>query len=148
MISGVALVQRELQGMVWPEGDATASRRQMLSQRCQLGTEALAEAASLNLKKNHIIPICIHPLTLWGFPAGSVVKNPPANAGDIASIPESGRSPGEGNDNPLQCSCLENPMDRGAWWATVHGVEKELVMTYQLNNNNIKGNFLDMLKSI
>ena len=47
-----------------------------------------------------------------------------------------------------QCSCLGNSMDRGAWWATVHGVEKELVMTYQLNNNNIKGNFLDMLKSI
>ena len=51
-----------------------------------------------------------------------MVKNPPANAGDRRSIPESGRSPGEGNGNPLQYSCLENSMDRGAWWATVHGV--------------------------
>ena len=57
-----------------------------------------------------------------------VVKNPPANAGDAkdaGSIPGSGRSPGEGNGNPLQYYCLENPMDRGAWQATVHGVTKE-----------------------
>ena len=47
-----------------------------------------------------------------------MVKNPPANVGDMASIPGSGRSPGEGNGNPLQCSCLRNPMDTGAWWAT------------------------------
>ena len=56
-----------------------------------------------------------------------VVKNPPANAGDTGDadwIPASGRSPGIGNGNPLQYSCLENPMDRGAWWATVHGVTK------------------------
>ena len=46
------------------------------------------------------------------------------NAGDLGLIPGSGRSPGEGNGNPLQNSCLENPMDRGAWWATVHGVAK------------------------
>ena len=52
----------------------------------------------------------------------SVVKNPPANAGDAVSIPGLGRSPGEGNGNPLQYSCLGNPMDRGAWRATVHGV--------------------------
>ena len=60
-----------------------------------------------------------------GFPGGSVVKNPPANAGDVGSIPVSGRSPGEGNGNPLQYSCLENPMDRGALQATVHGVTEE-----------------------
>ena len=57
-----------------------------------------------------------------------VVKNPPANAGDIrdsGSIPGSGRFPGEGHDNPLQYSCLENPMDRGALWAMVHGVAKK-----------------------
>ena len=59
---------------------------------------------------------------LWGFPGGSMVKNPPANAGDMGSIPWSGRSPGGGNNNPLQYSCLENPMDKGAWQATVHGV--------------------------
>ena len=57
-----------------------------------------------------------------GFTRGSVVKNRPAKAGDSSSIPGSGRSPGEGNGNLLQYSCLENPMDRGAWWATVHGV--------------------------
>ena len=54
-----------------------------------------------------------------------MVKNPPANAGDArdeSSIPGRGRSPEEGNGNPLQYSCLENPIDRGAWWATVHGV--------------------------
>ena len=50
-----------------------------------------------------------------GFPGGSVIKNPPVNAGDLGLIPELGRSPGEGNGNPLQYSCLGNPMDREAW---------------------------------
>ena len=53
-----------------------------------------------------------------------MVKNLPANAEDAGSIPGSGRSPGEGNGNPHQDSCLGNPMDRGAWWATIHGVAK------------------------
>ena len=57
-----------------------------------------------------------------GSPGGSVVKNPPANAGDLGLILGSGRSPGEGNGNPLQYSCLGNPMDRGAWEDTLHGV--------------------------
>ena len=60
------------------------------------------------------------------FPAGSVVKNPPANAGDMGLIPVSGRSSGEGNGNPLQYSCLEILLDRGAWRATAYGVAKEL----------------------
>ena len=59
-----------------------------------------------------------------GFPGVSVVKNPPAIAGDTSSIPGPRRSPGEGNGNLLQYSCLKNSMDRGAWWATVHGVAK------------------------
>ena len=59
------------------------------------------------------------------FPGGSVVKNMPANKGDMGSIPGSGRSHGEGNGNPLQYSCLGNSMDRGASWAAVHGVTKE-----------------------
>ena len=63
-------------------------------------------------------------LVLTGLLGGSVVKNLPAKAGDMGSIPESGRSPGEGNGNPLQYSCLENPMDRGAWWTAVHRVAK------------------------
>ena len=66
-----------------------------------------------------------------GFPGDSVVKNPPGNAGYASLIPGSGRSPGEGNGNPLQDSCLENPMDREAWWATVHGVTKSWI---QLSN--------------
>ena len=59
-----------------------------------------------------------------GFPGGSVVKNPPANVRDAGSIPGSGSSPGEGNGNPLQYSHPKNPMDRGAWQATVHGVTR------------------------
>ena len=71
---------------------------------------------------------------LLDFPGSTVVKNPPANAGDtrdVGFISGSGRSLGEGNGNLLQYSCLDNSMDRGAWWATVHGVEKELT---QLSN--------------
>ena len=59
-----------------------------------------------------------------GSPADSVVKNLLVNAGDLGSIPGSGRSPGGGNGNPLQYSCLGNPMDRGAWWAMVHRITK------------------------
>ena len=69
-----------------------------------------------------------------GFPGGSVVKNLPVSAEDAGLILGSGRSPGEGNSNPLQYSCLGNPMDRGSWWATVHGVT-ESDMTERLNNN-------------
>ena len=68
-----------------------------------------------------------------GFPDDSVGKNMPANAGDAGLIPGSGRSPGEANGNPLRYSCLGNPMDREAWWAT-----KEWDMTQQLKNRNNK----------
>ena len=67
------------------------------------------------------------PRAGWTSQAALVVKNPPANAGDlrdVGSIPGSGRSPGGGHINLLQCSCLENPMDRGAWWAAVQRVAK------------------------
>ena len=65
----------------------------------------------------------IHTQTYTQFlPGGSAVKVFAYNMGDPGSIPGSGRSPGEGNGNPLQYSCLGNPMDGGAWWATVHGV--------------------------
>ena len=60
-----------------------------------------------------------------GFPGGSVVKNLSANGGDMGSIPRLGRSLGGGNGNPIQYSCLRNPIDRGTWRATVHGVAKE-----------------------
>ena len=71
----------------------------------------------------------IKKLSRGDFSGCPVVKNPPANAGGAGSIPGSGRYPGEGNDNPLQYSCLENPVDREAWWATVHGITKELDTT-------------------
>ena len=62
---------------------------------------------------------------LRGLPCGSVLKSPPDNAAHMGLIPGSGRSPGEGNGNSLQYSCLGNPMNRGAWWATVFGGCKE-----------------------
>ena len=71
-----------------------------------------------------------------GFPGGASVKNPSANAGDIrdtSSIPRSGRSLGGGLGNPLQYSCLENPIDRVAWWAIVHGVTKNQTQLKQLS---------------
>ena len=78
--------------------------------------------------------ICI----LLGFPGGSEVKASDCSVGDLGLIPGSGRSPGEGNGNPLQYSCLENPMDGGAWWATVHGVTKSWTpmsdLTYYITN--------------
>ena len=78
------------------------------------------------------IYVCVHEI----FPDGSVVKNLSANAGDaggVGLIPGSGRSPGGGKGNPLQNSCLENPMDRGAWWATVHSVAKSWTWLKQLS---------------
>ena len=76
--------------------------------------------------------------TLRGFPGGSVVKKLLANAGDAGeSIPGSGRSPEGGHGNPLQYSCLENPMDRGAWWATVHRVAKSWTQLKRLSTRNM-----------
>ena len=72
------------------------------------------------------------------FPCGWVVKNLLANTGHTGSIPRLGRSPGGENGNPFQYSCLGNPMDRGAWQVTVHGVTKDPDTTYQLNNNKNK----------
>ena len=62
-----------------------------------------------------------------GFPGGSVVRNQPVNAEDMGLTPGSGRSPGEGNYNPLQYFCLGNSMDRGAWWAIVLGIAKNRI---------------------
>ena len=73
-----------------------------------------------------------------------MVKNPPASAGDADLIPGLGRSPGEGNGNPLKYSCVGKPMDRGTWWATVHGVTKELDM----NNSNCISAFLIAKKRV
>ena len=79
-----------------------------------------------------------------GFPGGSEVKASTCNVGDLGSIPGSGRSPAEGNGNPLQYSSLENPMDGGAWWATVHGVTKsrpllsDFTFTFTVEKNYMK----------
>ena len=70
-----------------------------------------------------------------GFPGGSDDKESACNVGDPGSIPGLGRSPGGGHGNPLQDSCPENLMDRGSWWATVHGIAKQSDMSYRLNNN-------------
>ena len=82
-------------------------------------------------------------LFLWPvFQVALVVKNPPANARDTGLIPASGRSPGVGNDSPLQYSCLGNPMEKGAWWATVHSAAKNQTWLRRLSTHmqgNIKG---------
>ena len=70
---------------------------------------------------------CLRYSLHMGFPGGSDGKESACNAGDLGLIPRSGRSPGEGNGNPLQYSCLENAMDRGAWWVTVYGVTKSQI---------------------
>ena len=78
-----------------------------------------------------------------------MVKNPPTNAGDAGSVPESGKPPGEGKGNPLQSSCLGNTMDRGAWWATVCGVTKSWIqLTNKTTTTNIHKAFKQGLTDI
>ena len=83
-------------------------------------------------------------LPVWDFPGGSGIKNLPAHAGDLGLIPGWGRSPERGNGNPLQCSCLENPMDRGTWWATVYGAAESqtCLSTWQAIKVSLKTKFL------
>ena len=84
------------------------------------------------LIKGHFLPFIVQ--------VALMIKNPPANAGstrDVGSVPGLGRSPGEGHGNPLQYSCLENPMDRGAWWATVHRTEKSQTQMKRFSMCNI-----------
>ena len=78
--------------------------------------------------------IYITPFSIHDFPGGSDDKASAYNMGDPGSIPGSSRCPGEGNGNTLQHSCLENPMDRGAWQAIIHGIANESDTTKQLNN--------------
>ena len=87
---------------------------------------------------SYLFTFVFWPNVLRGFPGGSVAKNPPGNAEDTGLIPGSGRSPGGGNGNALQYSCLGNPMDRGAWLDTVHRVQRvgHDWATKQPNNNN------------
>ena len=87
-------------------------------------------------------------LTFWASQVALVVKNPPASAGDTGDqglIPGSGRSPGGGHGNPLQYCCLENPMARGAWWATVHGVAKSRSQLKRLSTHACTFNICEVI---
>ena len=86
-------------------------------------TTGQVESVGAEIQSGEVLGTPLSSLVL-GFSSGSVVKNPPTNAGDGDWTPGSRRSPGEGNGNPLQYSCLGNPTERGAWQATVHGVTK------------------------
>ena len=79
--------------------------------------------------------ILSRPRLILGLPQRLSGKESTCNTGDVSSIPGLGRSPGEGTSNPLQCSCLENPRDRGAWWATVHMVTESQTQLSKLKNN-------------
>ena len=83
-------------------------------------------------------------VVFWDFSGGSDGKESACNAGDPGSIPGWGRSPGEGNGNPLKYSCLDKLMDREAWLATVHGVPRELDKIYQLSNKGLLQQFLQV----
>ena len=89
--------------------------------------------ASEDLIQDFFTTFSKHLSSLGRFPGGSDGKESACNAGDLGLIPGSGRSPGEGNGNPLQYPCLENPMDGGGWWATVRGGRKESDMTERLH---------------
>ena len=89
---------------------------------------------NMKAMKNKIKYIYIHTYN-WGLPGGSDSRESAYNAEDLGSIPGLGRSPGEGTGSPLQHSCLKNPMDRGAWWATVRGVANSLT---RLSNLGIR----------
>ena len=91
---------------------------QAKKKKCLLPFSLSLEASVLDCR----LPFNFH--FMMEFPGGSEVKASACNTGDLGSIPGSGRSPREGNGNPFQYSCLENPMDGGAWWGTIHGVAK------------------------
>ena len=89
-----------------------------------ISTQPLTTSPSLLPRKDNSLIRTSQSLEKGGFPGGPDSKESVCNAGDPSSIPRLGRPPREGNGYSLQYSCLENPMDRGAWWATVHGVAK------------------------
>ena len=101
--------------------------------RTRLGDFRFTHCSLLSFICYSCIPIIQCSRSAKGFPGGSDGKEFTCNAGDLGSISGSGRAPGEGNGYPLQCSCLENPMDRGAWWAIIHGVAKHRTWLKRLN---------------
>ena len=109
--------------------------------RSQSPVLLLPEAGFWTLIKYLVVLVTSSHLEVSGVGRGMalVVKNPPASAGDVrdtGSVPESGKAPGEGHGDPLQYSCLVNPMDRGAWWATVHRVAKSWTWLKWLSTAN------------
>ena len=86
--------------------------------------QSLGQEDPLEKKMVALTSILAQRIPFWGFPGGTSGKEPACQVGDSGSLPRSGSSPGEGNGNPLQYSCLENPMHRGAWQATVHGIAR------------------------
>ena len=114
----------------WPSGSSPGLHRVAVvsPHQSQETVGALPPSHHLRIRRDHAYK--------WAFQVALVVKNQPSNAGDIrdtGSIPGSGRSPGGGHGNPLQYSCLENPTDRGVWWATVQRVAKSRTRVKQLN---------------
>ena len=97
----------------------------LLERKAMTNLDSILKSRDITwLTEVHLIKAMVFPVVVMGFPGGSDGKESSCNAGDPGSIPGSGRSPGEGNGNPLQYSYLENPKDRGAWWAIVHRVIK------------------------
>ena len=104
----------------WNQGAGCPWRGPLGAKPVQIARQIVGVVTQLRLPACHLVGlhVILDLCFLCGFPGG---KESACNAGDPGSIPGLGRSPGEGHGNPLQYSCLENPMDRGAWWAAVHG---------------------------
>ena len=104
--------------LLWSTGSVVVAHGLCCSEACGIFLEQGLNLCPLNWQW------ILYLSTTPSFPLSSVGKESACNAGDLGSVPGLGRSPGEGNGNPLQHSCLENPMDRGAWWATVMGLQR------------------------
>ena len=119
-------------GGCWPpkHSASKSTRGALLNTSVPLATEALITVPAIDSQKTY------PPRTVWGFPGGSVVKTLPTNAGDTGLIPGSGRSPGGGNENPLQYSYQEKNLV-GAWWATVYGAAKSQIWLSNWATNSV-----------
>ena len=126
MTKGLVFASHGRQSIDFPQGwKLTGYHIHRALQNAEVNTRRNEQTPIFHHKPCHIVQFFMHIMcTLMGFPSGSDAKESAYNAGDLGSIPGLGRSPGEGNGYPPQYSCLENPMDRGAWRATVHRVAR------------------------